>query len=319
MSSEPNRPRPRSSKKRRAVQSGSSRPTGGGQPRRPARGGAGGVRGGSASSGLSTATLAVIAVVVFAIGVALAGGVIKFGSGGAPTAASGSPADSAGAGASSVGSAVAGAGIPASCPKAQPAAGKAGSTNVVTIDTPKGTIEITLKTDLSPIAVGNFLALASCGYYDNVVFHRVVPDFVIQGGDGQYGRTTTFDASRVGSGGPGYAIQDEPVTTQYSRGTVAMARTAAPNSVGSQFFIVLSDNARTALANANTYQIIGSVTKGMEVADAITVAAAGVEIPPQPIPMTKVTVGPAVAASPGPSSPGGSSPPASSLPSPSPS
>jgi cyclophilin family peptidyl-prolyl cis-trans isomerase len=315
LSSDPNRPRPRSSKKRRAVQPGSARPAGGGQQRRPSQGSDGGVRGGSASGGLSTATLAVIAVVVFAVGVALAGGAIKFGGGGAPA----SPIHSAGAAASAGASAIAGAGIPAGCPKAQPAAAKAGSANVVTIDTPKGTIEITLKADLSPIAVGNFLALAACGYYDNVVFHRVVPNFVIQGGDGQYGRTTTFDASRIGTGGPGYEIQDEPVTTQYGRGTVAMARTAAPNSVGSQFFIVLSDEARTALASANTYQIIGSVTKGMEVADAITVAAAGVEIPPQPIPMTKVTVGPAVAVSPGASSPSASSPPATSPPSPSPS
>ena len=209
---------------------------------------------------------------------------------------------------------VAGAGIPASCPKAQPPAAAAGSTTVVTIDTPKGAIEVTLKADLSPIAVGNFVALASCGYYDNVVFHRIVPDFVIQGGDGQFGRTTTFDQNRVGTGGPGYVIQDEKVTTLYGRGTVAMARTAAPNSVGSQFFIVLSDNARSALASANTYQIIGSVTKGIEVADAITIAAAGVEIPPQPIPMTKLTVGQPVAAS-----PGASVSPATSLSSPAPS
>jgi cyclophilin family peptidyl-prolyl cis-trans isomerase len=70
-----------------------------------------------------------------------------------------------------------------------------------------------------------------------------------------------------------------------------MARTAAPNSVGSQFFIVLSDDARTALASANTYQIIGSVTKGMEAADAIA-AAADAENPSQPVPMTKLTVAP---------------------------
>jgi peptidyl-prolyl cis-trans isomerase B (cyclophilin B) len=323
LSSDPNRSRPRSSKKRRAVQPGASRPTGGGQPPgRPNQGGsASGVRGGSASSGLSTASLAAIAVVVFAIGAALAGGAIKFGSGASPSSdvfgAGGNPAGSGDAQASTAPSGSnTGAGIPASCPNAQPAAAPAGSANVATIDTPKGAIEITLKADLSPIAVGNFLALASCGYYDNVVFHRVVPNFVIQGGDGQYGRTTTFDASRVGSGGPGYEIQDEPVTTLYSRGTVAMARTAAPNSVGSQFFIVLSDDARSALAgtSANTYQIIGSVTKGMEVADAITTAAAGVEIPAQPIPMTKVTVGQAVAAS-----PGASSPPTTGSPSPSPS
>ena len=89
----------------------------------------------------------------------------------------------------------------------------------------KGTIVIDVKADLSPIAVGNFVALAACGYYDGVVFHRLVPGFVIQGGD----RTGT------GSGGPGYTIADEPVTTAYQRGTVAMARSSPPNSLGSQF------------------------------------------------------------------------------------
>jgi cyclophilin family peptidyl-prolyl cis-trans isomerase len=244
----------------------------------------------------------VIAVVVFAIGVGLAGGVVKFGSGagsssdafydgsGGPGGSSDGHVPSAGE-SSGPGGSLTGGVIPEGCPKAQPAAAPAGETKVVTVDTPKGAIELTLKADLSPIAVGNFLSLASCGYYDSVVFHRVVPNFVIQAGDGQYGRLATFDASRAGTGGPGYEIQDEPVTTQYSRGTVAMARTSAPNSVGSQFFIVLSDDARPALVNANTYQIIGSVTKGMEVADAIA-AAADAESPSQPIPMTKLTVAP---------------------------
>ena len=94
----------------------------------------------------------------------------------------------------------------------------------------------------------------------------------------------------TGTGGPGYAIQDEPVTATYSRGTVAMARTAAPNSVGSQFFIVLDDGARGALAQANTYQIIGSVASGMDAVDAIATAAGGQELPSSPIAMTKVTV-----------------------------
>jgi cyclophilin family peptidyl-prolyl cis-trans isomerase len=133
--------------------------------------------------------------------------------------------------------------------------------------------------DLSPIAAGNFVALADCGFYDGVVFHRVVPRFVIQGGD----------PTGTGSGGPGYTIQDEPVTTQYARGTVAMARTQAPNSVGSQFFIVLDDEARSSLAAANTYQIIGSVTQGMETADKIA-AAADAELPTDPIAMNDVSV-----------------------------
>jgi peptidyl-prolyl cis-trans isomerase B (cyclophilin B) len=328
LSSDPYRSRPRSSKKKRAVQAG-GKSSGAGRPNRPAtqRVGGGATRGGPASGGIPTAWWAIGAVVLFAVGVALAGGAIKFGGGGAASSDNlayagsgvpgGSPGSPAGSGSaapgdssSAAGSGATGGGIPASCPKSQPPAARAGSTTVVTIDTPKGAIELTLKADLSPIAVGNFVALASCGYYDNVVFHRVVPNFVIQGGDGQFGRTTAFDAGQVGTGGPGYEIQDEAVTTPYSRGTVAMARTQAPNSVGSQFFIVLSDDARAALVNANTYQIIGTVTKGMDVADAITAAAAGVEIPTQPIPMTKVTV----------SQPSGSGSPPSAIPaSPSPS
>jgi cyclophilin family peptidyl-prolyl cis-trans isomerase len=179
---------------------------------------------------------------------------------------------------------------PAGCPTAQPPALKAGETRTVKLTTEKGDIVIKITADLSPIATGNFVALAECGWYDNVVFHRVVPGFVIQGGDGQYGRSPNVDPQLVGTGGPPYTIQDEPVTTPYHRGTVAMARTSQPNSVGSQFFIVLDDAAQASLASANTYQIIGEVTSGMDAADAITEAAAGVEIPPNPIPMTDVSV-----------------------------
>ena len=165
------------------------------------------------------------------------------------------------------------------CPTAQPAALAAGETRTVTITTDLGTMTLKIQGDLSPIAAGNFVALADCGFYDGVVFHRVVPRFVIQGGD----------PSGTGTGGPGYTIQDEPVTTQYSRGTVAMARTKAPNSVGSQFFIVLDDEARSSLEAANTYQIIGSVTAGMETADAIA-AAADAELPSDPVAMNDVSV-----------------------------
>ena len=144
---------------------------------------------------------------------------------------------------------------------------------------------------LSPIATGNFVALAECGYYDGVVFHRVVPGFVIQGGDGQFGRAPDVIPGLVGTGGPPYTIKDEPVTTQYKRGTVAMARSSAPNSVGSQFFVVLDDAAASSLAapGANNYQILGTVTAGMDVVDKIA-AAADAEIPTNPVVMTKVTV-----------------------------
>ncbi len=165
------------------------------------------------------------------------------------------------------------------CPTSQPAPLPAGETRTVTIETDLGAIAIKIEADLSPIAAGNFVALAGCGYYDGVIFHRVVPGFVIQGGD----------PDGTGTGGPGYTIQDEPVTAVYSRGTVAMARTAAPNSVGSQFFIVLDDGARPPLVSANTYQIIGTVSSGMEAVDAIT-AAADQENPSNPVVMTRVTV-----------------------------
>jgi cyclophilin family peptidyl-prolyl cis-trans isomerase len=169
----------------------------------------------------------------------------------------------------------------AGCPTSQPAALPAGETRMVTISTAKGSITIKVEAKLSPIAAGNFVALASCGFYDGVVFHRVVPGFVIQGGD----------PTGSGSGGPGYTIQDEPVTSTYSRGTVAMARSSQPNSVGSQFFIVLDDDARQALADPkyNNYQIVGTVTAGMDAVDAIA-AAADAENPTNPIAMTKVTV-----------------------------
>ena len=166
------------------------------------------------------------------------------------------------------------------CPTSQPPALPAGETPTVTIQTDKGAVAIKIQADLSPIAAGNFVALASCGFYDGVVFHRVVAGFVIQGGD----------PTGTGSGGPGYEIRDEPVTAIYSRGTVAMARTQAPNSVGSQFFIVLDDGARAALASANTYQIIGTVSSGMDAVDSIAAAAGSQELPSSPIVMTKVTV-----------------------------
>jgi cyclophilin family peptidyl-prolyl cis-trans isomerase len=177
------------------------------------------------------------------------------------------------------------------CPTSQPAPLGASDTRTITINTSKGSIVVKVDGKLSPIATGNIVALAGCGYYDGVVFHRVVPSFVIQGGDGQYGRMPTINRDLVGTGGPGYTIKDEPVTSTYSRGTVAMARSGAPDSVGSQFFIVLTDEARQALAapQYNNYQIVGSVTSGMEVADAIA-AAADAEIPSQPIAMEKVTV-----------------------------
>ena len=152
----------------------------------------------------------------------------------------------------------------------------------MTINTPMGTILVKVDGNLSPIAAGNFVALAQCGFYDGLVFHRVVPGFVIQGGD----------PNGDGSGGPGYTIADEPITTTYKRGTVAMARTTDAHSQGSQFFIVLDDSAAGALTNVQPdrgYAIFGTVTSGMDAVDKIA-NDADQELPTNPVPMTSVTV-----------------------------
>ena len=171
------------------------------------------------------------------------------------------------------------------CPTSEPDALGPGDSKLVTIKTEKGDIVIKVDGFLSPIAAGNFVALAECKFYDGVVFHRTPTleggtPFVIQGGD----------PLGTGTGGPGYTIADEPVASAYKRGTVAMARSDQPRSQGSQFFIVLSEEAGPILQSANTYAIFGNVVSGMEVADAIFQASAGVELPTNPIAMTSVTV-----------------------------
>jgi len=156
----------------------------------------------------------------------------------------------------------------AGCPTAQPAPLARGEQRRVAVTTSAGSFDILVEADLGPIATGNFVALASCGYYDGVVFHRVVPGFVIQAGDRQYGSITSFDPQRVGTGGPGYTIADEPVVGQYTRGTVAMARSSRPNSQGSQFFICLEDLTGQ-LDPAGGYVILGHVTMNLDVVEAI--------------------------------------------------
>lgn len=199
----------------------------------------------------------------------------------APTGSSPSGRPSA---AASVGTSPAGTTGANGCPTSQPPPLPAGQKRVVTIATAKGTIAITVSGDLAPIAAGNFVALASCGFYNGVVFHRLVPGFVIQGGDPE----------ATGGGGPGYTIADDQVTTTYKRGTVAMARTPAPHSQGSQFFIVLDDAAARSLTGVIPgYAILGDVTAGMETVDAIA-AMPNSGVPNnaalQPVAMDKVTV-----------------------------
>ncbi|MDQ2905320.1 MAG: peptidylprolyl isomerase [Chloroflexota bacterium] len=125
-----------------------------------------------------------------------------------------------------------------------------------TIKTNKGDIHLQLNPAEAPQTVNNFVALARDGYYDGVTFHRVVPGFVIQGGD----------PTGSGSGGPGYQFADEPVRRPYRAGTVAMAN-AGPNTNGSQFFICLEDQATL----PPSYTIFGDTTSGMDVVKSIRV------------------------------------------------
>ncbi|HMG42910.1 MAG TPA: peptidylprolyl isomerase [Acidimicrobiales bacterium] len=122
----------------------------------------------------------------------------------------------------------------------------------VDIATDKGSIVMELDPKLAPNSVNNFVALARQGYYDGLTFHRVVPDFVIQGGCPE----------GSGRGGPGYRFADEPVKGDYTIGAVAMAN-AGPDTNGSQFFICIDDCTRKL---DKAYNLFGYVTEGIDVA-----------------------------------------------------
>jgi cyclophilin family peptidyl-prolyl cis-trans isomerase len=155
------------------------------------------------------------------------------------------------------------------------------------IATEAGTIDVDLFTDGAPRAAQNFIDLARKGFYDGVIFHRVIPGFVIQGGDGEFGKKASLDAGRVGTGGPGYKFADEPFSGDYYRGTLAMAN-AGPNTNGSQFFICHQDLTGRL---PKQYIIFGQVTKGLEVVDTIATAPRnGRDLPDQPVAMTSVTI-----------------------------
>jgi cyclophilin family peptidyl-prolyl cis-trans isomerase len=154
-----------------------------------------------------------------------------------------------------------------------------------TIATEKGDIEIDLFTTDAPKASQNFIDLANKGFYDDVVFHRVISGFVIQAGDGEFGKKSSLNRGRVGTGGPGYKFEDEPVKGDYVRGALAMAN-AGPNTNGSQFFICHQDLSGRL---PKSYTLFGQVTKGLDVVDAIA-SAADRENPSDPVAMKSVTI-----------------------------
>ncbi|MBN1162605.1 peptidylprolyl isomerase [Patescibacteria group bacterium] len=127
----------------------------------------------------------------------------------------------------------------------------------VVLNTSAGPIKLELNADETPKTVENFITLSRKGFYNGTIFHRVIEDFMIQGGD----------PKGDGTGGPGYTIEDETFTGDYTRGTLAMARTSAPNSAGSQFFIMHKD-----YTLPKQYVIFGKVIEGIEVVDQIATA-----------------------------------------------
>ena len=131
------------------------------------------------------------------------------------------------------------------------------------IETNHGNISFNLLPDLAPEHVRNFVKLTKDGFYDGTLFHRVIPGFMIQGGD-----PNTKDPnkkSQWGMGGPGHTVKAEFSSRSHLRGIISMARSTDPNSAGSQFFIVTKDS--TFLDRE--YTVFGEVTEGMDIADKI--------------------------------------------------
>lgn len=131
------------------------------------------------------------------------------------------------------------------------------TTYEVTFTTDKGDIVAEMDPKLAPATVNEFVSKARDGFYDGLTFHRVVPEFVIQGGD----------PDGTGRGGPGYTFPDEPVQGEYTLGALAMAN-AGPNTNGSQFFICIDDCTRKL---DKLYNLFGYVTSGVEIAQSIAV------------------------------------------------
>jgi peptidyl-prolyl cis-trans isomerase B (cyclophilin B) len=155
----------------------------------------------------------------------------------------------------------------------------AGKTYKLVVATSCGDFTITLDPSLAPKTTASLVALAEADFYDGTTFHRVVPGFVIQGGD----------PTGTGTGGPGYTTVDAPPTdTQYTEGVVAMAKSAAEPSgtSGSQFFVVTAPDAGL----PPDYAVVGTVTEGMETVSAIEALGTGDGPPSQPVVIEKVTV-----------------------------
>ncbi len=154
---------------------------------------------------------------------------------------------------------------------------------IVTIETAHGNMKLELYPDIAPNTVRNFISLVQKGFYDGLIFHRVIPGFMIQGGDPE----------GIGIGGPGYSIKGEfssngfANSLRHTKGVISMARSQRPNSAGSQFFIMVDDAPHL----DGQYAAFGKVIEGIEVAEKIVGAKRDYSDKPlQDEVMTKVTV-----------------------------
>lgn len=151
-------------------------------------------------------------------------------------------------------------------------------THTLTFDTSCGSFTVTLDPESAPETTASLVALAESGYFDDTIFHRVVPGFVIQGGD----------PTQSGAGGPGYSTVDEPASdAKYTKGVVAMAKSGAeaPGTSGSQFFVVTGADAGL----TPDYAIVGEVTDGMDTVERIDALGVGDGPPSQPVVVNTVT------------------------------
>lgn len=158
-----------------------------------------------------------------------------------------------------------------------------GEDNVVTFKTSEGSFEVTLDTERAPATANSFAYLTKQKFYDGLVFHRVVPDFVIQGGD------PLGDTDSAGTGGPGYqVVEAPPADLKYTRGVVAMAKGGAdpPGASGSQFFVVSAPD----VGLPPEYALIGEVTKGLGTVDDITALGEGDGPPRKEVEITSATL-----------------------------
>jgi cyclophilin family peptidyl-prolyl cis-trans isomerase len=155
---------------------------------------------------------------------------------------------------------------------------------VAELHTTAGEIDIRFFPDVAPNHVKNFIDLAQQGFYNGTKFHRVIPGFMIQGGDPN---TKTANTSSWGTGGSGKNVNAEFNSVKHKRGIVSMARSNEPNSASSQFFIMVADYPSL----NGQYSAFGQVTKGMDVADKIVSAPTGAnDRPNNPTTITKIVI-----------------------------